>query len=138
MWNCARIIKGTLSCYIIGLNNVVQLLMHFQVLNTSRIAMMSKLPLLMISTVGLLLYILIRDWRQRRLRGGLPLPPGPKGLPILGNILDIDASAPWLTFVNWSKKYGTSQSSGEGLDSLMRRRSSLFNCPRIRCYRYQL
>ena len=38
----------------------------------------------------------------------LPLPPGPKALPIIGNALDIPSSMPWKTFRELSKKYGTS------------------------------
>ena len=37
----------------------------------------------------------------------LPLPPGPKGYPIIGNILDIPAAAPWRTFEEWSRSYGS-------------------------------
>ena len=35
-----------------------------------------------------------------------PLPPGPKGLPIIGNILDVPTTSPWKTFHEWSKLYG--------------------------------
>ncbi|KAF9228060.1 cytochrome P450 [Gyrodon lividus] len=34
------------------------------------------------------------------------LPPGPKPLPFLGNILDVDLERPWLTYSVWRKKYG--------------------------------
>ncbi|KAG2748681.1 cytochrome P450 [Suillus brevipes Sb2] len=33
-------------------------------------------------------------------------PPGPRGLPLVGNILDIPHVKPWLTFAEWGKKYG--------------------------------
>lgn len=35
-----------------------------------------------------------------------PLPPGPKGLPLLGNIVDLPRSQPWVTFANWGEIYG--------------------------------
>ncbi|KAJ6561144.1 cytochrome P450 [Mycena vulgaris] len=35
-----------------------------------------------------------------------PFPPGPKGLPILGNIADLPQSQPWLTFSQWAKEHG--------------------------------
>ncbi|PFH46033.1 hypothetical protein AMATHDRAFT_77844 [Amanita thiersii Skay4041] len=35
----------------------------------------------------------------------LPVPPGPKGLPIIG-VLDIPSKMPWLVYKEWSKKYG--------------------------------
>lgn len=33
-------------------------------------------------------------------------PPGPKPLPLLGNLLDMPTEKEWLTFTEWGKKYG--------------------------------
>ncbi|KIY70895.1 cytochrome P450 [Cylindrobasidium torrendii FP15055 ss-10] len=35
-----------------------------------------------------------------------PLPPGPRGLPILGNALDMMGEHPWVKYTEWSKQYG--------------------------------
>ncbi|PBL03448.1 cytochrome P450 [Armillaria gallica] len=34
------------------------------------------------------------------------LPPGPKGLPLIGNLLDVPAEYPWLTYAQWTATYG--------------------------------
>ncbi|KAH8824336.1 cytochrome P450 [Flagelloscypha sp. PMI_526] len=34
------------------------------------------------------------------------LPPGPKGLPLIGNLLDMPTKATWKTFSEWGRKYG--------------------------------
>ncbi|KAF8883964.1 cytochrome P450 [Infundibulicybe gibba] len=36
----------------------------------------------------------------------LPLPPGPKGLPIIGNLLDTPTHKSWVEFGEWSKTHG--------------------------------
>jgi hypothetical protein len=46
--------------------------------------------------------------RDHRRRGGLPYPPGPPSLPIIGNLLDIPREFSWLAYTRFSKKHGTS------------------------------
>lgn len=44
--------------------------------------------------------------RLSRNRKGLPYPPGPKPLPIIGNVLDMPPLYVWETARIWSKTYG--------------------------------
>jgi hypothetical protein len=45
----------------------------------------------------------IRDHQRRR---GLSYPPGPRPLPVIGNLLDIPKRLSWLAYIKFSKKYG--------------------------------
>lgn len=53
---------------------------------------------------GILALYLIRQITKSASR--LPLPPGPKGLPLLGNILDIPSEREWETYATWKDIYG--------------------------------
>ncbi|KAF5327249.1 hypothetical protein D9619_004584 [Psilocybe cf. subviscida] len=35
-----------------------------------------------------------------------PLPPGPKGYPLIGSVFDMPTSKQWLTYAQWAKVYG--------------------------------
>ncbi|KAJ7644946.1 cytochrome P450 [Roridomyces roridus] len=41
-----------------------------------------------------------------RSRKSLPLPPGPKGWPLIGNVLDMPKSHSWKKFAQWGEIYG--------------------------------
>jgi len=47
--------------------------------------------------------------RRRRRRSAFPLPPGPRGYPLVGNLFDMPPlqTQNWLTFAKWGEIYGT-------------------------------
>ena len=49
------------------------------------------------------LYIL-RIWLNKRRK--LPLPPGPMGYPVIGNIYDVPHHYTWLEYTKWARTYG--------------------------------
>ena len=51
-----------------------------------------------------LILALVRKWKNPT----LPYPPGPKGYPILGNVLDLTTSVPiWEDMTSLANRYGT-------------------------------
>ncbi|KAF8191993.1 cytochrome P450 [Mycena galopus ATCC 62051] len=77
---------------------------------------------------------------SRRNRSTLPLPPGPRKLPLVGNLLDIPADLAWEKYMEWSKEYNSDiihlnlagqsvvvLSSLEAAETLLEKRSNLYS-----------
>ncbi|KAF4581768.1 hypothetical protein EYR40_002786 [Pleurotus pulmonarius] len=59
-------------------------------------------------SLTLLFTLAIRYFSQGRKRGSsLPLPPSPKGLPLLGHILEVPKEYEWKKYSEWSKQLET-------------------------------
>lgn len=54
-----------------------------------------------------LLAVALLAWKYASAPARLPLPPGPKRRPLIGNLTDLPAESPWLTYHEWAKTYGT-------------------------------
>jgi len=51
-----------------------------------------------------IVFVALRQWAKR---GSLPLPPGPKGWPLIGNMLNMPNDNFLETYNEWGQKYGT-------------------------------
>ncbi|KAF9456307.1 cytochrome P450 [Collybia nuda] len=55
---------------------------------------------------GISVILALRKEFSGRSRSRLPLPPGPKGYPIVGNLFDMPQERTWLVYNEWFKIYG--------------------------------
>jgi len=72
-------------------------------------------PLLIILFLAILFVVVRRSLRRKK----LPLPPGPPGLPIIGNLFEAPKSYPWLQFDKWKRQYGPIFSLKVGADVMI-------------------
>lgn len=67
---------------------------------------MNTLTLLVLG-LSLLFIVIVNSTKQRKQPPpGATLPPGPLGLPFVGNLLSIPPKHSWLQFFDWAKEYG--------------------------------
>lgn len=57
--------------------------------------------------IGLTPLLLVFLWQYSQEARRLPYPPGPKPLPMIGNLLDVPTGPQWLGYSELSSKYGT-------------------------------
>lgn len=58
-----------------------------------------------LGVVGVLLV-----WHLLKKKAAAPHPPGPKGLLVVGNVVDMPTSHEWYKFAEWKEQYGTTTS----------------------------
>ncbi|KAJ3556974.1 hypothetical protein NM688_g1728 [Phlebia brevispora] len=56
--------------------------------------------LLAVAALSAFVWFYVRKYGNK-----LPLPPGPRALPIIGNLLDMPRNCPWLTYSRWAQQY---------------------------------
>ncbi|KAA1473811.1 cytochrome P450 [Dentipellis sp. KUC8613] len=69
---------------------------------------MATLPFTILDYVAALLFLIVlKQYADKQgSRRGLSYPPGPKGFPVIGNVLDMPTVKPWVTYAQWAKRYG--------------------------------
>lgn len=84
--------------------------LHHLSFNSSIMGLLSTHPYQTLAVLffSCILFKHLNKWRSGSNPKGLPLPPGPKGYPMIGNLFDMPIDKPWLVYDEWRKSYGRS------------------------------
>ena len=84
--------------------------LHHLSFNSSIMGLLSTHPYQTLAALffSCILFKHLNKWRSGSNPKGLPLPPGPKGYPLIGNLFDMPIDKPWLVYDEWRKSYGRS------------------------------
>ena len=78
---------------------------HLSFVDLTMESVLHAIPILFVAAVLSVFVQIFLDWKKGRTRG-LPLPPGPKGWPIIGNMFNVPASQPWMAYQSLAVEYG--------------------------------
>ena len=73
--------------------------------NLSTIGMLDYYKLAAALFLSVMLFRQLKKGRDSN-PNGLPLPPGPRGYPLIGNLFDMPVHKPWLIYDEWRRTYG--------------------------------
>ena len=95
-WRRSLAIQVDTYTRVLPLQTNPQITIHFaMILNDT-----DKLVILFSFGLGLIVYLY-----SKTKHSSLPLPPGPKKLPFLGNLFDLPKSHEWLKYAEWCKQF---------------------------------
>ncbi|KAJ3964513.1 cytochrome P450 [Lentinula raphanica] len=102
--------------------------------------LLSQFSLVHWVVVGVVTFILISSTKLLSKGQSGPLPPGPKGWPIIGNIFDIPAEYPWKVYRRWGQQFDSEiitlklpgppllvLNSAKAADELLIKRSAIYS-----------
>ena len=81
--------------------------MSLSSVNSSTIGLLGSYPYYKLAALFFIVMLFRQLKKGRDVNpNGLPLPPGPKGYPLIGNFFDMPVHKPWVVYDEWRKTYG--------------------------------